>query len=504
MEDYMSKDAKLGQPAKVLSFYPTGEYYFTKGLKAYHKRELYKAKKYLERALELEPGEPMIACQLAITCTEIGEYNYSNNLLENILNVLDPYMTECHYFLANNYAHLGMFEEAYRHANAYLDKEEHGEFSEEAEDLLELIMFETDETEESLFSQDGLIMKQEKAREYLEAGNFPKAIEVLKNMIEEYEDYWSAYNNLALAYFYLGQIDEAYATLEEVLEKSPGNLHALCNLAVFHHYQQDEVKLGELVNTLAKVRPILIEHRFKLGATFALIGKYSLAYKWLKQLQKKGFEGDASFYFWLATSAYHLGHELTAHKAWKKVVEINPDKEGMEPWSESNVAIAGFEHHLPSILKRLESEHIEERLFAIFLVKHSKHKQSLVKNKLFIKNTAFTSLEKSYADCVKDINKERELTVIDFADRTADLLYQHFKPIKLTEAGIYLLWFSVFVEAVKVQHKFNNPAGWAAALEYVWYQIRDEKKSQAAIAEKHFISVSTISKYIKLVQSFLN
>lgn len=499
----MSKNSKLGQQAKVLSFHPTGEYYFTKGLKAYHKRELYKAKKYLARALELEPGEPMIACQLAITCTEIGEYNYSNNLLENILNVLDPYMTECHYFLANNYAHLGMFEEAYRHANAYLDKDETGEFSEDAEDLLDLITFETDETEESLFKQDGLIIKQEKAREYLEAGNFQKAIEVLKEMIEEYQDYWSAYNNLALAHFYLGQIDEAYATLEEVLEKSPGNLHALCNLVVFHHYQQHEEKLEELVETLSKIRPMFMEHRFKLGATFALIGKYSLAYKWLKQLQKQGFEGDSSYYFWLATSAYHLGHEQTAKKAWMKVVEINPEKEGMEPWSEMNAA-SGLEHHTPSILKKLESEFIEERLFAVFLIKHSKHKKSLMKNKLFTDNSSFTLLEKQYADVVKSKPKERELTTVDFADRTADLLYQYFNPIKLTEAGIYLMWFSVFVEATKANIKLNNPAGWAAALEYIWYQLRDEKKSQAVLAEKHFISVSTISKYIKLVQNFLN
>ena len=193
-----------------------------------------------------------------------------------------------------------------------------GEFSEDAEDLLDLITFETDETEESLFKQDGLIIKQEKAREYLEAGNFQKAIEVLKEMIEEYQDYWSAYNNLALAYFYLGQIDEAYATLEDVLEKSPGNLHALCNLVVFHYYQQNEEQLEELVETLAKIRPMFMEHRFKLGATFALIGKYSLAYKWLKQLQKQGFEGDSAYYFWLATSAYHLGHEQTATEGMEK------------------------------------------------------------------------------------------------------------------------------------------------------------------------------------------
>lgn len=44
MEDYMSKDSKFGQQAKILTFHPTGEYYFTKGLKAYHRRELPKSK----------------------------------------------------------------------------------------------------------------------------------------------------------------------------------------------------------------------------------------------------------------------------------------------------------------------------------------------------------------------------------------------------------------------------------------------------------------------------
>ncbi|MEK4538788.1 MULTISPECIES: tetratricopeptide repeat protein [Peribacillus] len=499
----MSKDSKFGQQAKILTFHPTGEYYFTKGLKAYHRRELPKSKKYLERALELEPSEPMIACQLAITCSEIGEYNYSNNLLENILDVMDPYMSECHYFLANNYAHLGMFKEAYRHASAYLDKEEDGEFSDDAEDLLELITFESDESEENLFKHDGLISKQEKAREYLESGNFPKAIEVLKETIAEFQDYWSAYNNLALAYFYLGQVDEAFETLDEVLEKSPGNLHALCNLVVFHHYQQDEDKVEELIQMLEKIRPMLSEHRFKLGATFALIGNYASAYKWLKILQKQGFEGDGTFYYWLTISAFHLGHEQAARKAWKKVVEMNPEKEGMEPWGDMNATSDGFEHHFPSIIKRLESEFIEERLFAIFLLKHSVHKKKLLKNQVLNLNQNFTDLERDYADLVQAPAKNRQLTPIDFADRTAELLYQHFQPIQLDEAGLYLMWFSVFIEAVKSEQKLNNPAGWASAVEYVWNQLKNEKMSKQAIADKHFISVSTLSKYVKLVQTLL-
>ncbi|MDV2888584.1 tetratricopeptide repeat protein, partial [Alkalihalophilus pseudofirmus] len=53
----MSKDAKARkQKGKIVSFVPTGEYYFKKGIKAYHRRDFQKAKRYLGRALQLEPG----------------------------------------------------------------------------------------------------------------------------------------------------------------------------------------------------------------------------------------------------------------------------------------------------------------------------------------------------------------------------------------------------------------------------------------------------------------
>ncbi|PLS17951.1 tetratricopeptide repeat protein [Bacillus sp. M6-12] len=499
----MGNDSKGGQQAKILPFHPTGEYYFSKGLKAYHRRDLYKAKKFLERAMELEPNEPMIACQLAITCTEMGEYSYSNNLLENILNVLDPFMAECHYFLANNYAHLGMFKEAYRHANAYLDKEEDGEFSEDAEDLLDLITFETDEGEEGYNQEDGLIFKQEKAREYLESGDFTQAIEVLLETIEEYPDFWSAYNNLALAYYYVGQTEDAYGTLDTVLEKSPGNLHALCNMAVFHFYQQKDDKLDKLVQSLAKIRPIVMEQRFKLGATFALVGKYDLAYQWLKQLQKNGFEGDATFYYWLALSAHYQGYEHTAKQAWKRVLDISPDKAGMEPWAEGNTQTAGFRTQMPSILKRMESEYTEERLFAIFLAKHSLEKDKLIQHSLFMENENLTEPEQGYIMLLGGKNQSVN-SGIEFADRTAELLYKHYSIIQASEAGLFLMWFSLFAEAVNENIKLTNPAAWAAATEYTWNKLRDEKKSQQEIAKKYYISTSTLAKYVKLVNSLLH
>ncbi|MGX1402060.1 tetratricopeptide (TPR) repeat protein [Bradyrhizobium japonicum] len=160
----MGKNAKAGiHNGKILSFVPTGEYYFKKGIKAYHRRDFYKAKKYLARALQLEPGEPMIACQLAIVSTELGEFENSNRLLHQILEDLDQELVECHYFLANNYAHLGYFKDAYHHAQLYLQMDPDGDFADDAEELLELLMLESDDLEEEYYEQDDLIRMQEQA-----------------------------------------------------------------------------------------------------------------------------------------------------------------------------------------------------------------------------------------------------------------------------------------------------------------------------------------------------
>ena len=501
MEDFMVKDAKARiQKGKLLSFVPTGEYYFTKGLKAYHRRDFIKAKKYLGRAIQLEPGEPMITCQLAIVSTELGEFENSNRLLHHILEELDPEMAECHYFLANNYAHLGFFKDAYHHSKLYLQLDPEGDFAEDAEDLLDVLTLESDEFEDELYEQDDLIVKQEQARELLESGYFPKAIELLKDVVKEYPEYWSAYNNLALAYFYLGKVEKAESILAEVLERNPGNLHALCNRLVFAHYQGQTESVSEMLQSLKKIQPLLSEHQFKLGATFALVGEYHYAYVWLKKLYKHGFNGDGPFYYWLSYSAYNTGHENFAKTIWKNVLEITPDKEGSEPWNTEKTPASGFEDLTGSIFQKLESDYVEERLFALFLTTVSTKKEEIITSKRLFQNQKFTKLEKEYISLIR-LGKP---SMTADAQEIAEIFYENHQPIGTIEAGLYLMWFSVFVEVFKAGVTLKNKRAWAGAVEYLWHKIRSEKVSQQEVAEMYGLSTATIGKYVKLVNSYLN
>ncbi|QED49528.1 tetratricopeptide repeat protein [Cytobacillus dafuensis] len=497
----MGKDSKARKTnGKLLIFNPTGEYYFSKGLKAYHKRDLYKARKYLQRAIQLEPDESMIVCQLAVVHSEMGEYQQANRLLHRIIEELDADMVECHYFLANNYAHLGFFKDAYHHANLYLELDEDGEFADDTIDLLELLTMEAEELDEEPYEQDDLITKQEHARELLESGHFPKAVEILNSVIDEYPEYWSAYNNLALAYFYLGEIQKAADILDKVFEENPGNLHALCNKLVFAFYERDYKEVKALKEVLKKINPLSIEHQFKLGATFALIGEYDAAFLWLRRLQKKGFDGDGAFYYWLSYAAYFTGREKIAKSAWEKSVELNPEKEGFEPWNDEKTIHNGLENHPSSILKKLDSDYIEERLFALFLTAMSDEKEEILSSREINQNRRFSHLEREYLSCIRKGNGWKAMPVHD----TAALLYESYHPIGTVEAGLFLMWFTVFVEISNSNQSIKNHKAWAAAIETVWIKLRGGKASQKQIADKYGMATSTLAKYIKLVNSLLS
>lgn len=500
----MNKNSKILQPmGKIITFNPTGEYYFSKGIKAYHRRDYYKSLKYLQRAQALEPGEPMILCQLAIVYADTGEYQKSNELLHLIIEELDEEMVECYYFLANNYAHLGFFKDAYYHANLYLKLDPDGDFVEDTEDLLEVLTLESDNLhEEDAYEEEDLITRQEEARELLESGHFPKAVEVLNKVIGDYPEYWSAYNNLALAYFYLGDVKKASSILDEVLEKNMGNLHALCNKLVFAFYEDEKENVQQLTEILKKISPMSVDHQYKLGTTFALVGEYTQAFFWLRKLYKQSFSGDASFHYWLSYAAFFTGRESFAASIWEKVLQENPEKKGHEPWNKLKNNINGFEDHVTSILKRLESDHLEERLFAWFLTSISSYKDNILSSIRISENLNLSPLEEQYYSYIKKGLQMKEPTLVH-AHNTALLMYKKHHPIGTSKAGLYLMWFSVFIELHRDGISMKNNIAFAAAMEYIWHKYRSEKISQQEVAAYYGLSTSTLQKYVKLVNNYL-
>ncbi|WP_226671584.1 tetratricopeptide repeat protein [Metabacillus litoralis] len=480
--------SKQQKKAQVVPFLQDGQYYYNKGLKAYREQNFHKASKYLAKALELDPNDTIKLSQLATIYTDMGKYSQSNELLSQILDEVDNNMSECYYFMANNYAHLGLFQEAYKCATEYAKQEPYGEFIEENEDLIDLLTMEDDEEEPFLKDPDDLIIKQDAAKSLLENSQFEEAILLLEELVKEYPEFWSAHNNLSLAYFYVGEVEKAKEYLTTVLERNPGNLHAYCNLLVFYYYERKDEKVEELAKALSNVHPLLFEHRYKLGATFALVGYYPAAYKWLRTLYKQGYDGDDVFYYWLSYSAYFTGHETFAEQMWERVIKANKEKVGSEPW---NVNKEDSE-------QRVSSMSLEERLYAIFLSIETNNYDQLKEYQS--SNVPQSQLEKEFIHLAFSDNSDNDSTKMRLLYQVAKTLF-----VQSEHDELFLFSFKILAKAYKHEYSFKNYAGWAAALDYIWLKQNaiNEEISQNAVAKKYGTSVSSVSKYVKLVKSIL-
>jgi hypothetical protein len=242
------------------------------------------------------------------------------------------------------------------------------------------------------------------------------------------------------------------------------------------------------------------EHQFKLGATFALVGEYEQAYVFLKKLYKLGFDGDGPFYYWLTYAAYFTGHEHFARNVWKKVLELNRDKEGFEPWNEDKPSNIGYEDHSGTIFQKIVSDYIEERLFGLFLLSVSAVNTSLLTSKRIVKNEKLTVMEQQY---LSFLNTGKRTSISD-AHEIAVQLYEFYQPVGTVEAGLYLFWFSVFTEINAQGVQLKNKRAWAAAIDYVWNKSRSQKLSQQDVAERYGLSNATVGKYVKWVNSLLD
>ncbi|WP_224768174.1 tetratricopeptide repeat protein [Metabacillus idriensis] len=474
--------------AQIVPFFQDGQYFYRKGMKAYRERDLMRASKWIQRAVQLEPNHAVMLSQLASIYTELGKYQQSNELLTYILTNIDKALTECHYFMANNYAHLGLFHEAYKCAIHYKTEEPNGEFIEETEDLLDLLTIEGADEEDAYLDSDELIVKQDTAKSLLENGKLEEAISMLKEIVTEFPEFWSAYNNLSLAYFYTGDVEQAKVYLNMVLDKNPGNLHALCNLLVFYYYERQDDKVEELAQRLGQIYPILFEHRYKLGATFALVGQYELAYKWLRAIYRQGFDGDDTFYYWLSYSAYHTGKEDFARTCWERVMDVNPEKAGSEPWAQQE-----------KTTERPMSMSIEERLLAIFLAAETKQL-----DQIHVFQTAKvpqSSFEKEFMDlAIAHVNGEIKKSVsekLKFTYQAAQVLFENNKTLN---EELYLFFFKTALKAKREELPLKNHLAWAGALEYVWKKENGFKVTQTEMAKQYSISGKTLSKYSTVIK----
>lgn len=526
----MSKEKHADSDMRILPFMQDGEYYFHRGIKAYHKKDLDKAKKYFERAVHLQPEEPTFYCQLATTLAELGEYDKSNLYLEKVLHSMEQDISECYFFMANNYAHLGMFSEAENYAMLYMKKDPDGEFFDDALELLDLINFETGS--ETLTEEEELIMGHEEARHSIEKGDLKEAKKQLANLISKHPTFWAAYNNLALTHFYLNEFDEALSVLKSILEKNPGNLNALCNLAIFYEQLGKKEEAAELVEGMKKVHPIHPDHRYKLGSTFGIFNEHEYANRWLSSINKHYYHNDPAYLHLLAASYFATGRVQRAIRCWTKAEEIDPESKVaayfLQKAKDGELTITGvdYQYRVPSVLKQ-EAPQKSDFMQRFNNVTKGLQKNKLVHLTLMRGNNSEENIEMLHEFCGKkeehpilkklaasillemkpgtkiSVKGEEGEEIIEKA--SADDLKGLAILSILKENGatidddVTFLWLETMSQSHSDRSFLRNETAIAAAIDYV-SRKRKDGTTQRQIAELYGITVSMLSSRIQFIK----
>ncbi|WP_179031198.1 tetratricopeptide repeat protein [Paenibacillus kribbensis] len=315
---------------KIIALRFDASFFFEKAVRSLDRNHYDKALKYFRKAVEYEPDNPVNHCNMAGILSEMGDYAGSNEILSSVLSDVDPSMTECYFYMANNYANMEQFEEAEKALVTYLEEDEEGQFLDEAEEMMELLYYELDRpTKLNRIKARQGVVEHDQARVLLEEGKFAQAAQLLKQISEEQPDMFAARNNLALAYYYMGLFQNAKTVILRVLEDEPGNLHALCNLAIFYQHEGGGLELDRLVQTLAVTIPFQEEQVFKLATTMGILGRHEEAYRHFRRLLHGTGENsaDASLYHYTAVAASNTGRYAEARRLWSHLQKQDASSE---------------------------------------------------------------------------------------------------------------------------------------------------------------------------------
>jgi tetratricopeptide (TPR) repeat protein len=524
-------------PAKtvVVHFHRDASFYLERGMRLAQRSQYEKALRYLRRAVELAPDNAIYLCHLASLLAETGQFEESNDILHHILDKVDPSYIDVYFYLANNYASMDDFHMAEEMALRYLQETSDGTYAYEAEELLDYIYFELDLPPRRFLSrpEDDVHVRHEHARLSLEEGRFLEATGMLEELTNSYPDYIPAWNNLALAYYYTGNFSKAMETIEKTLDKEPGNLHALCNLAVLLAHHNRIADLAPLICQLKKVVPYHHDHMYKLATTMGVLGQHEEAYRLYSRLLRLPCHHDAATYHYAAIAAYYTDRFEQAVRWWQKARQIDPDSGVADYYLEwigtqtpgAEKQLIPYQYQHPDRMLRIQEERWPQvadfkndpmvRASLLWALQHGRdeaketviHTLALIGDheaiealKTFFLQTDDPDLQKLVLLVLSEMGAELPCLPKRAASPHAsvpELMNTAWKQVQDGRLDwAKRLWNRYTRKSTEVPH-VRKPVAWVAALEYLFVKYNGQRISQQAVAQKYGVAVSTVAKCIR-------
>ena len=311
---------KRKQKSKVLPFEQNADFYQRKALHQLNRNQYIDALNFYKKALEKDSENVDCILSLASLYTEMNCYDESNVILFSLLKREDVPI-ETYFGLSCNFLGLQDYEKAKESFQKFLELNGDEEVYDEVYDMMDLLE-EEEELEQDARDNCPGYLAAIKGRSLLDQGDYEKAIEVLQDAVRENQELYYARNNLALAYYYLHQIDKAVEITEKLLAEDTENVHACCNLAIFYYNKKDTAKVEEIVLQLRKLSEEDIEDTQKKALTFCELGYDEDAIVSLrKMIEFKPF--DKIILHCAAVACFNLKKYKEAGFYWQSILKLD-------------------------------------------------------------------------------------------------------------------------------------------------------------------------------------
>ena len=369
--------------SKIIAFERGAEFYFDLGFRKIQKRNLKSALRYIEKAVRLKPNDSFIQFNYAGLLAELGNINLSTEVLLYIVDNLDSNYDECYFGLGCNYLQIQKIKKSVEYFSKYLEKDPDGEFSEEAEDLLEMLTMIKDANNNLDDDElERIYQVEEEAINHLEKREYNIAVEKFEIVVNLLPNAVPARNNLSLAYYYMGETQKAIDVAREVLSYEQYNIHANCNIAIFYNKLDLKNWVVKQINRIKKLNTENPEYLFKIADTLGCLEKHNEAYKMYKRLLLLEPQ-NTIYYHYSAVAAYNSGKWSDSIKYWRKLAEL--DKQNLISDYYINLA--------QSALNKEEMKEENQILSYLYQLPKPEVSRRLARAQIFIEGSRETSLK---------------------------------------------------------------------------------------------------------------
>lgn len=290
-------------------------------LKASARGDVPDAVLHARSALRLNPQDPEYRLLLAKALGEAGDREEAVRLLAELQE--EGPRADVLYLLGVNLLELQDPGQARECFDACLELEPDGEQARQ----IRRLKWRLQPERHSPFSRLGRAGEQEAHRRAaqidrcLADGQFERSLQLAEQASASYADVPAVRNSLAMACFCNGQIERAVQITRSVLEQSPDDLDASCNMASFQRQLGQDEQAEASLKKLEQMQPPDVRGALKISATFCEQRQYDRAYRTMKEFHSRQAGGAATL-FRQAAAAQNSGRAQEALRLLSDISKI--------------------------------------------------------------------------------------------------------------------------------------------------------------------------------------